>query len=995
MYFMSRRPLGALLSAILLLIFTTPLVTCAYADTAQYDLPVPVGNPDPSSFQFQSTFWQDSSSWVSTDPTLTSRLDYSLHWSVEQQGTANETIHALIRLSGDNLKYAWAGIGFGRSMLEAQFIVCHQMSGNQYPNPATVELHEHATLYKYAPPQDYNGQHAAFPVQGSFNNNTLSCEFTRRTQPQDGYHVNLDPNALSPMIWGFNPRSDLNTDGTWFTYHETEHRGALTADLAKGNIYTRDTYSFGKKLAHGFGMMFVWLVLFPFAAYYARYLRSTARWTLVHMITQITGCLLLIAFVIVIFTDWIQLSRPHAVFGLCLLGFILLQFVLGLCSIIGLSNEALASVRKWVRGTHNTLGFTLLLGSVAQVGLGLDTVYPWTENRGRAAWAIYIGVVTFWLLLFIATELYFKLTVVRKDVKVARYTPVARNGGKADPNSGMPLMSISRGGRAGTAVTLVDANATAVPMGNQRLRPDLQLYTWDTLNQAILNGGQFVVANGRYVYETAQWLTSHPGGQLILHAVNGTDITNDYFHEAGFDAEEFVPKPAAPAQAAGRPQLPRVPTASSTTASSSTHQSSSYGGTILQEMKVAPLMEERDWKLVVKSRRTHVHTRLAIQKLSSLLVGELVPSSNETDPHASIDVVREFDPNEYRRYALVENTALAPNAPIVRFRFCLLYPYDLRANEPDVIYPGQSIEICARINNRIVTRYYCPSGTSGGGLSMLEILVKIYPQGVMGQYLFKQKPGQRQVKIRGPFGKPLVSPERPLSLTASDWLPRRIMFIAGGSGITPFLQLLLLALLPVAEPLRAQLDYNAQMEDELSLQRGDKVAVRHHYYDGWAIGVNLRTEQEGAFPLTVTSPRCGPHTRITLVHAVSTAGELIMGAEWIEGALLAYPQALEVHRFVADGTSPDVPLGITYPHGLDETHLDRIARERFGSHEDAEDRDAEGQPDDELADDDPNNGKVFICGPPGFDAWTIDALTEGDAGLDMRQVLILPSDRVL
>ena len=42
-----------------------------------------------------------------------------------------------------------------------------------------------------------------------------------------------------------------------------------------------------------------------------------------------------------------------------------------------------------------------------------------------------------------------------------------------------------------------------------------------------------VVGNGHYVYDISKWITSHPGGQLILHAVNGTDITNDYFHEAG------------------------------------------------------------------------------------------------------------------------------------------------------------------------------------------------------------------------------------------------------------------------------------------------------------------------------------------------------------------------------------------------------------------------------------------------------------------------------
>ncbi|TPX60571.1 hypothetical protein PhCBS80983_g01725 [Powellomyces hirtus] len=966
--------LGVLLSLIAL---ATPIAA---------DLDVPIGIPTPRAFAFSKVFYGQKVSGTSPassgydaaaaqSGTMTpSQLQYSLFWSIDGQGTANETLHGLMELRGLNMKWAWAGLGFGKSMLDAQFIVCHQMSGNKYDNPMKIEMHEHASLFKYAPPRHLAGNQAMIPVQGAYTNNTLSCEFNRKLRPQDGEHKDLDL-GFTDVLWAFNPLSGLNPSGTWFTYHEEQHRGAINADLHGGVMWPAPTKSFRKKQMHGFGMMAIWLGLFPFGAFYARYLRSTAGWTLVHMTTQMTGVAGILVFVIIIATDWVQLSRPHAIFGLILLSFIAVQFVLGFASLLGLSNESLNNIRRWVRGTHNRLGFVLLLCSIAQVGLGLDTIYPWVEPRGRAAWAIYIGVVAFWIMLFAATELYFRKTVIRKEVKPVKYSPV---------NEKSDNVAMRRIGRGGTAVTLVDASATAIPMPNTRLRPDLQMYTWDSLNQAILNGGQFVVGNGRYVYSIAEWMSSHPGGQLILHAVNGTDITNDYFHEAGFDAEEFVPKPKAPAQQSGRNQgtLPRVST--STSATSDPHVSTAFGGSVLQEMKIAPLMDERDWKLVVKSRRTHVHTRLAIQKLSNLLVGELIPESNNSHAASPDSSLREFDPNEYRRYALVENTPLTPLAPIVKFRFCLLYPYDLRANEPEVIYPGQSIEICARINGKQVTRYYCPSANTGG-LSMLEILVKVYPHGVMSQYLFKQKPGQRQVKIRGPFGKPLVSPERPLSLGGTDFIPKRIMFIAGGTGITPFLQLLLMTLLPVAEPLRVQVDYNAQMDDELTLRRNDKVAIKHHYYDGWGIGVNLRTGEEGAFPVTVTAPRCGPRARITLIHAINTAGESIMGSEWIEGALLAYPNVLEVHRFVADGSQPEVPLGITYPTGLTEANLDQIVRNRFGADDEDDDEDENGSSSDSR--------KCFVCGPPGFDSWTVDALTE--VGLDMRQVVILPSDRVL
>ncbi|KAJ3181008.1 hypothetical protein HDU87_001658 [Geranomyces variabilis] len=988
MSIMSTRRLAVLvLVALLQLVALTP--------SASAEIAVPIGTPSADAFQWHHNFYTDDSATPSSDPTVAYGLNYTFYWSVENPNTNNQTLHGLIQLQGQNMKWAWAGIGFGRSMLDAQFIVCHQESSPQYAATGEVEMHEHTTLFKYAPPTQDFGVQIAVPVQGISQNNALMCEFRRPLTPIDSYHTDLSA-PMNNMIWAFNPRSGLNPSGLWFTYHEADHRGALEVGLAQGYMFPIDAKSFTKKQVHGFGMMAVWLVLLPFGAFWARYLRSTAHWNMLHLTTQSLGVLGMLIFFIIILTDWINLSRPHAIFGLVLLSFIVVQFVLGVCSLLGLSHQRLNDIRKYVRRAHNTQGFTLLLASVAQVGLGLDTIYPWVEPRGKGAWAVYIGLVAFWLMLFAATEVYFRKSVARDPIKPERYVHPAP--GKRGAGNSVAMQKVGHGR---SVTTLVDSNATAIPMPNTRLRPELQMYTWDSLNQAIMDGGLFVVANGRYVYAIDEWMTSHPGGQLILHAVNGSDITNDYFRESGYDVEEFVPKRAAPAQVAGRNHgtLPRAPSTRSVSPSEGRAPSSTYGNnSILQELKLAPLMDERDWKLVVRSRRTHVHTRLAIQKLSNLLVGELVPDSNSVSGSANspaaaeeLSPLRDFDPHEYRRYALVENTPLTPLAPIVKFRFCLLYPYDLRANEPEVIYPGQSIEICARINNKLVTRYYCPSGHIGG-LSMLEILVKIYPHGAMSQYLFKQKPGQRQVKIRGPFGQPLVSPSRPLSMSVADFIPKHIVFVAGGTGITPFLQLLLLALLPVAEPLRVHADYAAQMEDELTLRRGDRVAVKSHYFDGWAVGVNLRSQQEGAFPVTVTAPRVGIHARITLVHCVKTAGETVMGGEWLEGALLAYPGVLEVHRFIADGTVPEVPLGVTHRAAITDVDLDDIVRRRFGTDDDAE----EQQHDNESEDEDvvvKQSRHLYVCGPPGFDSWCVDAVTE--IGIDMRNMTILPSDRVL
>lgn len=44
-------------------------------------------------------------------------------------------------------------------------------------------------------------------------------------------------------------------------------------------------------------------------------------------------------------------------------------------------------------------------------------------------------------------------------------------------------------------------------------------------------------------------------------------------------------------------------------------------------------------------------------------------------------------------------------------------------------------------------------------------------------------------------------------------------------------------------------NYNATMEDELNLKKGDRIRVEHQYDDGWGAGINETTKKFGAFPL--------------------------------------------------------------------------------------------------------------------------------------------------
>ncbi|RKO84948.1 hypothetical protein BDK51DRAFT_27093 [Blyttiomyces helicus] len=367
-----------------------------------------------------------------------------------------------------------------------------------------------------------------------------------------------------------------------------------------------------------------------------------------------------------------------------------------------------------------------------------------------------------------------------------------------------------------------------------------------------------------------------------------------------------------------------------------------------------------------------------IEKLATLVVGEIVPSYSPHDSAFALNAVPAFDPFEYRRSALTEKSIVTSGTdgayPVLRLRFCSLYPFDARNGQPRMFLPGQSVEILARIGSQSVSRYYTPVC---GDLSAFEIHVKVYPEGRMSQFLRKQGPGQRQFKVRGPFGVPVIDPESPLTLAAH--LPEDIVFITGGTGIAPFLQLLQYIMLPVLQPLTVLTPYEQTMSDELTLSRGDRVVTQDHYLDGWALGHNLTTGATGVFPLSVTSPLNGPRSRLTLLNAVHTPQDLI-GLDLLEAAMLAHPDALEVHHFCDRGSGSiarDGVVGTVHAGKMDNTAVADVLADWAAR--------ILGGP---LW-----NALAVVCGPRGFDGFAVDAVTE--LGVDGRVVRVLPADRVM
>jgi hypothetical protein len=703
------------------------LVKCEYT---------PLGNPNAASFKYSYTFAE------------TVAEKYSFYWNV----TGN-SLRGLMELdSTDPLSYSWIGIGIGESMLSAEFIVCHNL-GNQ-----SVTLHEHISVFSYAPPVQRYGEELMRPVLGSVQNDRIqSCQFERviATATSSTGRKSLSATKPFKLLWAYNTASGVNYSGSRFTYHGNR-RGAITIHLTNGFGLAATIPSFSKMQIHGYGMIALWLGVFPFGAYYARYRRNVEGWIIIKVLNQTVGVLIFLGFFFLILTNEPGFDKLHSFFGVAIAVIVFAQVIFGAGTALGLFSESFDTFKAFSRIVHRTTGYGLIVFAIVQIGLGIDILHPWVEPRTWIPWILYIFLVLFWVIAFGFSEWYVQSNYQRKD---PGYAQVATDIQIAKP----------------------------IPSGKK--------FSWESLNEEVKRGRMLVVANGKYVYDIASWISSHPGGQIILHSVCGTDITNDYFHEAGFDADEFTPRTTPPAERENRKPLERrVSRIDYLNMKGEDKQMDVIVPPSLRSApNTAPSFSNEDWQAIQRSRRTHVHTRLAIEKLSSMVIGELEATrlGSTTTLHGNGD--REFNIFEYRRYALTKFEHESPKDathPFIRLRFCLLYPFDGRENQPKQFLPGHSVEIEVRASDGTrISRYYTPIS---GDMNGFELLVKIQPQGKMSQLLFKAQKGERQFKIRGPFGTPilpLVHPphQRPFST---------IYCFCGGSGITPFLQLANHLLLP-------------------------------------------------------------------------------------------------------------------------------------------------------------------------------------------------------
>ncbi|KAH0552886.1 NADH-cytochrome b5 reductase [Trichoglossum hirsutum] len=130
-------------------------------------------------------------------------------------------------------------------------------------------------------------------------------------------------------------------------------------------------------------------------------------------------------------------------------------------------------------------------------------------------------------------------------------------------------------------------------------------------------------------------------------------------------------------------------------------------------------------------------------------------------------------PNEYQNFELKEKTIISHNVAI--YRFALPRTTDILG-----LPIGQHISISAQlpVSEREIVRSYTPI-TSDENAGYFDLLIKSYPTGNISKYMATLKIGQT-IKLRGPKGAMVYRPN----------LVRHFGMIAGGTGITPMLQII-------------------------------------------------------------------------------------------------------------------------------------------------------------------------------------------------------------
>ncbi|KAF2087080.1 ferredoxin reductase-like protein [Saccharata proteae CBS 121410] len=229
-------------------------------------------------------------------------------------------------------------------------------------------------------------------------------------------------------------------------------------------------------------------------------------------------------------------------------------------------------------------------------------------------------------------------------------------------------------------------------------------------------------------------------------------------------------------------------------------------------------------------------------------------------------------PNEFQEFELKEKTILSHNTAI--YRFGLPKPTDILG-----LPIGQHISIAATIDGqpKEVVRSYTPI-SSDEDSGYFDLLIKAYPTGNISKHVASLAVGQT-MKVKGPKGAMVYTPN----------MVRHFGMIAGGTGITPMLQVIKAIIRGRAAGDKTEVDLlfaNVNPEDILLKEDLDALAAkdagfRVHYVlnnppEGWTGGVGFVTPDmiKAKFPAPAKDVKiliCGPPPMVSAMKKATEA----------------------------------------------------------------------------------------------------------------------------
>ncbi|KAI8992581.1 hypothetical protein BDB01DRAFT_778925 [Pilobolus umbonatus] len=167
-----------------------------------------------------------------------------------------------------------------------------------------------------------------------------------------------------------------------------------------------------------------------------------------------------------------------------------------------------------------------------------------------------------------------------------------------------------------------------------------------------------------------------------------------------------------------------------------------------------------------------------------------------------------LDTKVFKRFKLAEKIVISHNTAIYRFGL----PKDAALGLPI----GQHVSVMAEINGKQISRSYTPT-SSDDDKGHFDLLIKSYPTGNISRLFSELKIGD-EIAVRGPKGNFNYVPN----------MCKSIGMIAGGTGITPMLQIIRAICRNPADKTKISLLFGNVSEEDILLREELEELARKH-----------------------------------------------------------------------------------------------------------------------------------------------------------------------